>query len=276
MTEGSQVRSFEGVDRQGNPKDFIHFLDVVSSLPAILDYKEKAYSLLNPQPGQIILDVGCGLGEDMKQIADRTNNSARVFGIDNSANMIQIAKKKAAKHLLYSGVLNFSQQDASEMSFVSETFDSVYSDRVFQHLTSPERAAKEVIRVLKPGGRFIIADPYWESLRLEGVPMEASLILRKCYVAIIKNPKIAKSLESLMIAEGVKEDSISERKITLAFDGPEQTNAILWLEASLEAGVKTGKVSAEEMARTMETIRHADPKELKTYFDLYMIEGKKS
>jgi len=77
--------------------------------------------------------------------------SGQVVGVDLSSNMTEIATKTAAKRGLRN--VEFVTMDAEKLEFPVNTFDVAVSCFGFQIVTQPEAAAKEIFRVLKPGGR---------------------------------------------------------------------------------------------------------------------------
>lgn len=102
---------------------------------------QAALDLLDPQPGEEILDVGCGDGTLTLRIREA---SAHVVGIDNSESMIAAAKAKG---------LDARLMDASEMKF-SEAFDAAFSNATLHWILAKDRAARAIWFALKPGGRF--------------------------------------------------------------------------------------------------------------------------
>ena len=100
-----------------------------------------ALDLLDPQPGERILDVGCGEGTLTKKIVER---GATVLGIDNSPEMIAAAR---------AGGIDAVQLDVVKMTFSSE-FDAAFSNATLHWVLEKEQAARAIFRALKPGGRF--------------------------------------------------------------------------------------------------------------------------
>jgi SAM-dependent methyltransferase len=100
-----------------------------------------ALDLLDPQPGERILDVGCGEGTLTKKIIER---GATVLGIDNSPEMIEAARANGIDALLL---------PAEDMQFFSE-FDAAFSNATLHWVLQKEQAARAILRALKPGGRF--------------------------------------------------------------------------------------------------------------------------
>jgi trans-aconitate methyltransferase len=111
----------------------------------VFEYGKDVLALLAPQPGERILDVGCGTGHLTKSIADA---GATVVGIDSSADMIEKAQGA------YPDV-EFHVADARDFSF-DEPFDAVFSNAALHWILEPERAVISMSNALKPGGRFVI------------------------------------------------------------------------------------------------------------------------
>lgn len=102
--------------------------------------------LLAAQPGERILDVGCGTGHLTAQIAQA---GALVTGIDRSPDMIRQAAEKYPN-------LRFQVMDAREITFPGPIlFDAVFSNATLHWITEPERVIAGIARSLRPGGRFV-------------------------------------------------------------------------------------------------------------------------
>lgn len=103
---------------------------------------------------EYVLDIGCGTGLLTVAIAERYPR-ATVVGIDASKPMIRVANRKRRRDNC-----NYRQALAEELPYDAETFDAVTSALFFHHVDRElkVRCLCEVLRVLKPGGRLIVAD----------------------------------------------------------------------------------------------------------------------
>lgn len=102
---------------------------------------EAALDLLDPQPGERVLDVGCGEGTLTRQIVQR---GAAVIGVDSSSSMVEAARAAG---------LDARLMDAADMTFDRE-FDAAFSNAALHWMLDKQRVAEAVFRALKPGGRF--------------------------------------------------------------------------------------------------------------------------
>lgn len=107
--------------------------------------------------GEAVLDVACGTGNLTLTAASYAGPTGKVFGIDSSPEMIELAKKKAARSTP-SAVFQLGL--AEQLDFPEATFDIIISRLAMHHLPDDlkRRALAQMLRVLKPGGRVLIAD----------------------------------------------------------------------------------------------------------------------
>ena len=101
--------------------------------------------LLNPQPAERILDLGCGTGHLTAQVAKR---SADVIGLDSSLSMIAQARQNYPK-------LKFTVANARDFQF-SEPFDAVFSNAALHWIPEASLVAARIAAALKPGGRLVL------------------------------------------------------------------------------------------------------------------------
>ena len=96
-----------------------------------------------------VLEIGCGTGLFTGKVFDLTG--AKITATDLSEDLLNLAKAKNPNAV-------FMVDDAMKMSFKNETFDVVFGSSVLHHLDMTI-ALKEILRVMKPGGRMVFAEP---------------------------------------------------------------------------------------------------------------------
>jgi ubiquinone/menaquinone biosynthesis C-methylase UbiE len=105
-----------------------------------------------PAPRRI-LDVGCGTGYLLRQLAARVPAAAELAGIDAAPVMIETARAAARDDRL-----RFSAGVAERLPFAAETFDLVVTTTSFDHWADQQAGLAECARVLTPGGQLVLAD----------------------------------------------------------------------------------------------------------------------
>jgi ubiquinone/menaquinone biosynthesis C-methylase UbiE len=119
--------------------------------------RQKTITFAHLQPGEQVLDVGCGTGTLALTVQRRVGSTGRVVGIDPSEQQIAYARAKAARRHLPT---DFQIGVIEQLAFPDQAFDVVFSTLMMHHLPAPvkRQGLAEIARVLKPGGRLIIAD----------------------------------------------------------------------------------------------------------------------
>jgi ubiquinone/menaquinone biosynthesis C-methylase UbiE len=133
------------------------FLDICLFRGQWRKLRQQTIRLADPHPGEVVLDVGCGTGTLALKVARHVGSIGRVYGIDPSAEQIARARRLAARR---PAPVEFQLGVIEALPFPDATFDVVLSTLMMHHLPAPikKKGLEEVARVLKPGGRLIIAD----------------------------------------------------------------------------------------------------------------------
>jgi arsenite methyltransferase len=144
----------DGMDLQGYPPEVLRNLppEVLAAFCGV----GNPFSLEPLNPGNAVLDIGCGAGVDSLVAAHLVGPGGRVVGLDVTAAMVERALASLAR--LGLAHVTFQVGEAEALPFPENDFDAVISNGVFNLTLNKDKALHEAHRVLKPGGRLMLAD----------------------------------------------------------------------------------------------------------------------
>jgi ubiquinone/menaquinone biosynthesis C-methylase UbiE len=133
------------------------FFDTFLFRGKLRELRQRTADLARIQPGENVLDVGCGTGTLAMEVKPRVGATGHVFGIDPGEQQIYRARSKAARHNLS---IEFQIGVIEHLDFPDQSFDVVLSTIMMHHLSDSlkRQGLAEIARVLKSGGRLVIAD----------------------------------------------------------------------------------------------------------------------
>ncbi len=133
-------------------------LNHLMSLGVDRSWRRRALrEIVNAEKAQSILDIACGTGDFSLAIAGRMHPGSRVTGLDLSEGMLAVMRDKVAKAGL-EGRISCEQGDSEAMRFADASFDVVTIAFGIRNFAHREAALREILRVLKPGGRLVILE----------------------------------------------------------------------------------------------------------------------
>lgn len=135
----------------------VWFCDTFLLRGKLREFRRRTADLAQIQPGETVLDVGCGTGTLAMEVQPRVGTTGHVVGIDASTQQIARARAKAARRKV---PVDFQIGLIERLPVPDQTFDVVLSTLMMHHLPDDlkRRGLAETARVLKPGGRLVIAD----------------------------------------------------------------------------------------------------------------------
>lgn len=181
----------------------VNYLSVLSANEFTQHYTRCTRDSLSLREDDYILDIGCGRGADLAEIADRVGDKGVVVGIDSSEKMISEA-----------GLMNQDKPnvsltcaDGEKLPFSDGFFSAARSIRTLQHVPNPEKVIREMYRVVRPGGKVVVLDPDWEKLVIETKNFPLNMkstteAILKVARKTIKNPSIGGKTKQICIDNG--------------------------------------------------------------------------
>src|SRR5579875_1873108 len=249
---GFKAGRFSNLDAADEASEYVKYLEGAGARLRLLS--RARYSLLNLRPGDQVLDVGCGLGDDARELAAMVAPGGRVIAIDASAAMVAQARRRSAGLEM---AVEFAVGDAHELQFAAASFAACWSERVLQHLADPGRAIAQMARVTRPGGRVVVFEPDHSTLVIDAADRATTAAVVRSLAESIRSSWVGRALFGLFKASGLEEVRIIPTPI-LSHSWTD-TNALLRLDAALKAAVERGTLTAPAAAQWLADVeqRHA-------------------
>lgn len=192
---------FTNVDAMDRPADAIALIDALRVQPDIQEIVTLARGIIAPRPGDRVLEIGCGTGENLHVLTDLAAPGGSGVGIDSSAAMIAEAKMRASRE---GNRVEFRAEDATNLSLPDAAIDCCWIERVLQHVAQPQAILNEASRVLVPGGRLLILDSDWDTLTIDAPDKETTRALASLFSDSIPHGWIGRQLPRLCRAAGLR------------------------------------------------------------------------
>jgi ubiquinone/menaquinone biosynthesis C-methylase UbiE len=206
----TNIGLFSAVDRAPDPSLFVRFVDLANTMPEIRAAKAAMVDALALRGGASVIDVGCGTGDDARELARLVGPEGRAVGVDASETMIAEARRRVQGSGLQ---VEFEVSDARHLPFADDTFDACRTERMLAHVPDPRAVLAEMARVTRPGGRVCALDIDLDSAGLED---PVALALLESMVHQVRNPYIGRDLARLF--EDVGMVDVAVRRQVYAFD----------------------------------------------------------
>jgi arsenite methyltransferase len=158
-TLGSEVRSMSTTAAFRFDEKTAQQLSMIYQTDDIKEMQRQFRIWFDPQPGEEILDVGCGTGINVLALSKLVGAAGKIIGIDNSEAMLAVARSRAA-----SPNIEYQLKAIEQMDFPPDSFDGVVCTQVLGYVADPVRAIREMLRVVKPEGRVFISEADWDTL----------------------------------------------------------------------------------------------------------------
>ena len=235
----SQVGKFSQPDHSDNPRYFIEFLELVDRLSEMRDVRARSFSRMQIQPGACVLDIGCGIGTAVCEMADLIGQEGRSCGLDISEAMIAEANARAQGR----DNVGFSTGNAYSLSYADAIFDAVRMERVLLYLRDREKALAEMIRVTKPGGHVVVPDVDFDCTAISGKDRALTRKMTSLVAESCIHPTSGRELPALLRAAGL-EDVVVD---FVAVSSPPYEFCVHSTLGALRAAVEEAKVTSAEV-----------------------------
>lgn len=241
----NELRGFADPAR-GNAADLIAYLDtMMAGQPSAERYRLK-YELLDLGQGEAVLDLGCGAGADVLRIAREIGPTGRAVGIDLNPAMVEAVRERAAA----AGLTNVEAQVGGDgvLPFADGTFDVVHTERVLIHVADPDATLREVVRVLRPGGRVVACETDFGTRAVDIDDLELANLVYGHGGAGPRNRYMGRQLHRRFHRAGL--ESIDVKSVPLQATGQSvSTASAQQLDSDLRMVVESGRITESEADR---------------------------
>jgi ubiquinone/menaquinone biosynthesis C-methylase UbiE len=225
-------------------------LDNINTLPDVGRIKARGLRMLDVEPGDRVLELGCGTGDDARALAEVVGAAGVVVGVDvDEALVIEARRRDVGPR-----PVDFAVGDIRSLSFVDASFDRCRSERLLQHLARPDDALDEMRRVLRPGGRIVLVDTDWGTSAINGADHRITRVVIEAWSDLHANGWAGRQLPSLLRRAGF-DDVSAVADVVLAADAEAAGSAPLLPMAA--SAVKAGLLSYGEAADWVDQLHAA-------------------
>jgi ubiquinone/menaquinone biosynthesis C-methylase UbiE len=217
--------------------------------------KQLTYTAMHIQPGQHVLDVGCGPGVDTIALAEFIGASGSVDGVDADPAMVAAAEHRASAAGVHDRV-HHRVADALALPFDANTFDAVRAERLFQHLSDPRAALAELLRVTRPGGWIVVLDTDYSSFTVDSDQTDLERRLALAAAQSVRSGYAARKLYRMFSDQGLSDISVTVRPITLT--RYEVVRGAMMLDLIEPGALASGVVTEEQLDAWHAELEQAD------------------
>ncbi len=227
---------FAVVDKHEEVSDrLVGQLDFWESLPSMQQMRSTMLAALAPITGDRICDIGFGAGSELFRLARIVGPSGRAVGVEASQLMCDETQRRAVG----AGVeVDVIQADGRSTGFPDAHFDGLRMERVIQHVGDVSGFLREAMRIVRPGGRIVVADTDWGSLMIH--PGDRLLINRfksGYETGYLADPWAGRTLHGAMLDAGLVD--VQSRIHPVSAGAGIMDSMVVFLARRVAAGVGT-------------------------------------
>lgn len=190
----------------------------------------RLVELIQPRPGERVLDLACGTGIVARQVASRVAPNGTVSALDVNPHMLTVARAAAEAE---GAKIAFLEGNAENLPFDDGAFDLVTCQHAFQFFPNPDAVAREIARVLAPGGRVAVAT--WQGLDRHPFYQQLDAVMLRRFgisgIGQIFSFGDADALRKLLAGAGLENVAVQPMAITSTFP---DASAFLAMEIDID------------------------------------------
>jgi ubiquinone/menaquinone biosynthesis C-methylase UbiE len=243
-TVSSLHQGFQETGQTARTEAVFRWLDGADENPLIQQVKRQMLDTCPVAAGDQVLDVGCGLGHEVRRLAKQVGPRGRVVGIDANAALIAEARRRGAGLTL---PVSFEVGDAHQAGLPDDSFDLCRTERVLRYVARPEAVLGEMVRLTRRGGSVLAFD--FDSDQTVVDASDPVLLGRIAEVldAAVPHPWVGRRLFGLFQRAGLRDVRVVPHALCLSGAAGFAVYQRL-SRGTIDQAVDAGQVSAGEVA----------------------------
>jgi SAM-dependent methyltransferase len=243
-------------------KAFLETLLAFDRRPDSVQLRRRSYELLQIERGSRVVDVGCGAGTAVAELAAL---GADAVGIDAAAEAAAFARELHPD-------CRFELGDAQQLPFPDQSLDGYRAEKLYHALDDPDKACAEALRVLAPGGRIVLAGQDWELFAIDSDDPALTRAMVTASADEMINGRVARRYRNLLLDTGF--DDVSCEVHTAVLTDPEL--ALFTVTRLATGAVRAAAVSEAQAAAWLDDQRRrADRDRLLVAIPLFLAAGRR-
>ncbi|NEB12604.1 methyltransferase domain-containing protein [Streptomyces coelicoflavus] len=228
------TKNREAVEKRRETNALLSVLDAADRMPSATRLRARSYELLSLVPGSTVVDVGCGAGRAVAELAGR---GVHAVGVDPDPWMLGAARERWP-------AAEFREAGAEDLPFADGSVRGYRADKVFHVLREPGRAVAEARRILRPGGRIVLVGQDWDALMIDSDDAALTRTLVHARADLLGTPRAGRQYRSLLLDGGF--DDVTVEVHTSVFTDPEMLSLLTRLAESACTSGAVGRDRADE------------------------------
>ena len=167
----------------------------------VLRRRELVRAALGARSGDRILDVGCGPGFYVTELAEVVGREGSVTGLDASADMLAVAARRAQGH----DNVTFHQADATSLPVPDASFDRAVCVQVLEYVRDVPTALSQMHRALRPGGRVLVWDVDWATVSWHAIDQQLARRVLAAWDKHLTHPSVPRTLAAQLRDAGFED-----------------------------------------------------------------------
>ncbi|NGN65526.1 methyltransferase domain-containing protein [Streptomyces sp. A7024] len=224
----------EAVDEHRDTEALLAVLDAADRMPSATRLRDRSYELLSLVPDSTVVDVGCGAGRAVAELAER---GVHAVGVDPDPRMLAAARQRWPE-------AGFREAGAEDLPFADGSVRGYRADKVFHVLQEPGRAVAEARRVLCPGGRIVLVGQDWDAIMIDSADAALTRTIVHARADLLGTPRAGRQYRGLLLDGGF--DHVTVEVHTSVFTDPAMLSLLTRLAEPACAGGAITRDQADE------------------------------